>query len=301
MDQVEVKLLAYDSMGVRSMATVIETKDLRLMIDPGVALAPYRYGLPPHPLEIKRLNEAWNAIEESLADCSHVIITHYHYDHHEPESAHLLVNKTVYVKHPTQNINFSQRRRATFFLSRISEAGGSYDYADGREVRVGSTSIRISEPVPHGTDAKLGYVVMVSVHNGEEKVLYTSDVEGPSLESQLEVILRERAGMLIIDGPMTYMLGYRYSYESLERSINNLIRIMRETPVRVMILEHHLLRDLDYKRKIEPVIREAEARGIKLLSAAEFEGKPVEMLEARRRELYALDKELNGAEGSKIV
>jgi predicted metallo-beta-lactamase superfamily hydrolase len=294
-DKVELELLAFDSMGVRSMATVIETKDLRLMIDPGVALAPYRYGLPPHPLEIKRLNEVWSVIEERLADCSHVIITHYHYDHHEPESAHLLVNKAVYVKHPTQSINFSQRRRAAFFLSKISEAGGSYEYADGREIKVGSTNIRVSEPVPHGTDSRLGYVVMVAVCDGEEKVLYTSDVEGPSLESQLEVILRERASTLIIDGPMTYMLGYRYSYESLERSINNLIRIVRETPVRVMILEHHLLRDLDYKRKIEPVIREAEAKGVKLLSAAEFEGKPVEMLEARRRELYALDKELDGA------
>ncbi|MCC6042763.1 MAG: hypothetical protein LM598_03955, partial [Candidatus Verstraetearchaeota archaeon] len=162
-------------------------------------------------------------------------------------------------------------------------------------IKVGSTNIRVSEPVPHGTDSRLGYVVMVAVCDGEEKVLYTSDVEGPSLESQLEVILRERASTLIIDGPMTYMLGYRYSYESLERSINNLIRIVRETPVRVMILEHHLLRDLDYKRKIEPVIREAEAKGVRLLSAAEFEGKPVEMLEARRRELYALDKKLDGA------
>jgi len=288
-------------MGVRSMATVIETKDLRLMIDPGVALAPYRYGLPPHPLEIKRLNEAWDVIEENLVDCSHVIITHYHYDHHEPESAHLLVNKAVYIKHPTQNINSSQRRRAAFFLSRISEAGGSYEYADGREIKAGSTSIRISGPVPHGTDTRLGYVVMVSVYDGEEKVLYTSDVEGPSLEGQLEIILREKADMLIIDGPMTYMLGYRYSYESLERSINNLIRVIRETPVKVVILEHHLLRDLDYKRKIEPVIREAETRGIKLLSAAEFEGKPVELLEARRRELYALNKGLDETESSKHV
>jgi len=288
-------------MGVRSMATIVETKDVRLMIDPGVALAPYRYGLPPHPLEIKRLNDAWALIEERLAECSHVVITHYHYDHHEPESAYLFVNKAVFVKHPTQNINFSQRRRAAFFLSRISEAGGSYEYADGREIKVGSTSIRISGPVPHGTDIRLGYVVMVSVYDGEEKVLYTSDVEGLPLECQLEVILRERANVLIVDGPMTYMLGYRYSYESLEKSIDNLIRIMRETPLRMMILEHHLLRDLDYKRKIEPVVREAEARGIGLLSAAEFEGKPVEMLEARRRELYALGKELDRAEGPEHV
>ncbi|MDH5815537.1 MAG: MBL fold metallo-hydrolase [Candidatus Nezhaarchaeota archaeon] len=282
----KIELLAYDSMGVRSMATLIETKDIRLMIDPGVALAPYRYGLPPHELEIKKLNEMWSVIEDNLIDCTHVVITHYHYDHHEPDSAELLAKKMVYVKHPTQNINFSQKRRASYFLSKINEAGGTYQYADGRDIRVNSTIIRISEPIPHGTNTKLGYVIMVSVCDGEEKVLYTSDVEGPSLDAQLDIILRERSDVLIVDGPMTYMLGYRYPYESLEASIKNLIRIIRETPVKTIVLDHHLMRDLGYKQKIEPVIREAELKGVRLLSAAEFEGKPIEMLEARRKELY---------------
>ncbi|MEM2214070.1 MAG: hypothetical protein QXD66_03810 [Candidatus Nezhaarchaeales archaeon] len=282
----KIELLAYDSMGVRSMATVVETKDLRLMIDPGVALAPYRYGLPPHELEIKKLNEMWSIIEDNLIDCTHVVITHYHYDHHEPDSAELLAKKMVYVKHPTQNINFSQKRRASYFLSKINEAGGTYQYADGRDIRVNSTIIRISEPTPHGTNTKLGYVIMVSVCDGEEKVLYTSDVEGPSLDAQLDIILRERSDVLIVDGPMTYMLGYRYSYESLEASIKNLVKIIRETPVKTIVLDHHLMRDLGYKQKIEPVIREAELKGVRLLSAAEFEGKPIEMLEARRKELY---------------
>ena len=41
--------LAFDSFGVRSMATFVETDDLKVLIDPGVALAPVRYGLEPHP------------------------------------------------------------------------------------------------------------------------------------------------------------------------------------------------------------------------------------------------------------
>jgi predicted metallo-beta-lactamase superfamily hydrolase len=40
--------LAFDSFGVRSMSTFVETDDLRILIDPGVALAPIRYGLEPH-------------------------------------------------------------------------------------------------------------------------------------------------------------------------------------------------------------------------------------------------------------
>ena len=50
--------LAFDSFGVRSMATFVETDDLKVLIDPGVALAPVRYGLEPHPLEWQRLDEA---------------------------------------------------------------------------------------------------------------------------------------------------------------------------------------------------------------------------------------------------
>ncbi|MHC1637052.1 MAG: MBL fold metallo-hydrolase, partial [Candidatus Nezhaarchaeales archaeon] len=286
----------------RSMATLVTTKDVRLMIDPGVALAPYRYGLPPHPIEIKRLNDMWFLIADNLIDCTHVIITHYHYDHHEPNAPELLTKKNVYVKHPTQNINFSQRRRAIYFLSKISEAGGTYEYADGREIKVGSTIIRISEPVPHGVNTKLGYVIMVSIHDGEEKLLFTSDVEGPSLESQLNVILREKADILIVDGPMTYMLGYKYSHANLEKSIDNLIKVIHETPVKVIVLEHHLMRDINYKQKMEQVFKEAEKRGVKVLCAAEFEGKPIEMLEAQRKDLYALeDQELNEAASSKHI
>jgi len=298
----EIKLLAYDSMGVRSMATLIVTKDVRLMIDPGVALAPYRYGLPPHPLEIKRLNDMWLLIADNLIDCTHVVITHYHYDHHEPNAPELLTKKCVYVKHPIQNINFSQRRRAAYFLSKINEVGGFYEYADGREIKVGSTTIRISEPVPHGVNTKLGYVVMVSVYDGEEKLLFTSDVEGPSLKSQLDIILREKPTVLIVDGPMTYMLGYRYSHADLEKSISNLIKVMSETPVKLIVLEHHLMRDMDYRQKMEQVFKEAEEREIKVLCAAEFEGKPIEMLEARRKDLYAQEgQELNEAASSEHI
>ncbi|MDI9620136.1 MAG: hypothetical protein QFX33_04970 [Candidatus Nezhaarchaeota archaeon] len=272
------------------MATLVITKDMRLMIDPGVALAPSRYGLPPHPVEVEKMREMWLLISDNLADCTHVIVTHYHYDHHEPNAPELLVKKRVLVKHPSWKINFSQRRRASYFLSRIDEVGGTYEYADGIEIREGSTLVRISEPVPHGVNTKLGYVIMVSVDDGDRKFLYTSDVEGMSIGDQVNVVLREKPEILVIDGPMTYMLGYRYSHVDLERSVNNIVKVMRETPLEVIILEHHLMRDLDYKRKINQVFLEAEERGVEVLSAAEFEGKPVEMLEARRKDLYGLDE-----------
>lgn len=37
--------LASESLGVRSLATFVEAGGLRILIDPGVALGPKRYGL----------------------------------------------------------------------------------------------------------------------------------------------------------------------------------------------------------------------------------------------------------------
>jgi len=49
--------LSFDSLGARSMATYVETRDVKIFIDPGVSLAPSRYGLPPHEVEINVMAE----------------------------------------------------------------------------------------------------------------------------------------------------------------------------------------------------------------------------------------------------
>ena len=39
--------LAADSLGARSMATLVATPDVTILLDPSVRLGPYRYDLPP--------------------------------------------------------------------------------------------------------------------------------------------------------------------------------------------------------------------------------------------------------------
>ena len=48
-----VKPLAFESLGVRSMSTLVEVDDLNIVIDPSISLAPNRFRLPPHPVEIE--------------------------------------------------------------------------------------------------------------------------------------------------------------------------------------------------------------------------------------------------------
>ncbi len=278
--------LAFDSFGVRSMATLVETDDARILIDPAVSLAPVRYGLPPHPVEWRRMDEAWERIRQHAEQADALIVTHYHYDHHDPSEPEVYRGKIVYVKHPAESINLSQRNRAAYFLEALKGVPKRLEYADGKETKVGETGIRFSKAVCHGTNPRLGYVTEVSVWHRGEKFVHTSDVEGPSLDDQIQFVLDEKPDVLIVDGPMTYMLGFRYSYKSLESSNRNLVRAIKETSLHTLILDHHFMRDLNYRTRVTPVYDAARSRGVKVQTAAEFAGKRIEMLEALRRELY---------------
>ncbi len=279
--------LAFDSFGVRSMATFIETDDLRILIDPGAALAPIRYGLAPHFLEWQKLDESWRRIKWQAKEADVLVVTHYHYDHHDPDAPELYKNKTVFIKHPTENINLSQKGRAALFLKAINGKPKKLEIADGKSYRIGKTLMTFSKAVCHGTTPRLGYVTEVSIKSSSDKFLYTSDVEGPSLPEQIRFILKEKPDVLFVDGPMTYMLGFRYSYKSLESSNSNLVKAIKKAGINTLVLDHHILRDLNYKLRIKPVYEVAEKHGVKVVTAAEFCGRKIEMLEALRKELYA--------------
>jgi predicted metallo-beta-lactamase superfamily hydrolase len=282
----KVKPLAFDSFGVRSMATFVETDDLKVLIDPGVSLAPSRYSLPPHPIEEQRMSETWADVKEHASRSGVLVVTHYHYDHYDPEEPEIYEGKIVYLKHPKEKINKSQEKRASYFFDKLKGIPKSIDIADGKEFEHGSTTIKFSPPVYHGTNPKLGYVVEVSISCGGEKVVFTSDVEGPSVEEQVEFIIQENPDIVIVDGPMTYMLGFRYSRKSLALSIENMNRIIKETSAKYILVEHHFMRDLKYKERIAEVYESAAEKDVKVITAAEYLGREVEMLEARRKELY---------------
>jgi predicted metallo-beta-lactamase superfamily hydrolase len=281
-----IKPLAFDSFGVRSMATFVETDDVAVLIDPGVSLAPSRYGLPPHPIEEQRMTERWADVKDHAARSDVLIVTHYHYDHHDPDEPEVYEGKIVYLKHPTEKINKSQAGRAAHFLDQLDELPRSRDIADGTEFKHGSTTIIFSPPVYHGTNPRLGYVVEVSISCGGEKMVFTSDVEGPSVADQADFILQESPDLLILDGPMTYMLGFRYSQKSLELAIENINRIIVETAVKTIVVEHHFMRDLKYKERIPKVYDCAAENDVTVMTAAEYSGHDLDMLEARRKELY---------------
>lgn len=92
-----------------------------------------------------------------------------------PEESEVYRDKILYIKDLTANINKSQIGRSSYFLDKIKGVPRSVETADGKEFKHGSTTIRFSPAVCHGTNPRLGYVVEVSISCGGEKVVHCGD------------------------------------------------------------------------------------------------------------------------------
>lgn len=94
--------LASESLGVRSLATYVKTKDVGILIDPGVALAPDRYGLKPNDIEFEKLREMRNKINDYAKKSNVITISHYHYDHYTPFLMIYTWNQRIMLKNYTK-------------------------------------------------------------------------------------------------------------------------------------------------------------------------------------------------------
>src|SRR2546428_1917570 len=90
--------LAADSLGARSMATLVETPDVTILLDPSVRLGPYRYDLPPHPTERSRQKELWQAIRGAAKKADVPTGRHYHFDHPNPGAPSVFHGKLAFLK-----------------------------------------------------------------------------------------------------------------------------------------------------------------------------------------------------------
>jgi predicted metallo-beta-lactamase superfamily hydrolase len=282
--------ISFDSMGTRSMCCWISTNDVNILIDPGVSLGPWRYSKPPHPIEWQRLEEHKKEIIKYSKSSDILTISHMHFDHYMVDNVEIYRNKILLMKHPEQNINRSQFGRAKEFLKLVKDMPKQIEYADNREFNFGNTKIKFSPPCWHGVEkSKLGYVLMISIDDGKMKIMHCSDVQGPVVKDTTDLIIKEDPDLIIIGGPLSYMVGFRMSWQNLKQAENNFIRILKETKAETIILDHHLLRDLQYKNKFKNAYAEAKKLNKKVITAAEFLGKPIDMLEAKRKELYNLE------------
>ncbi len=297
--KIKVTPLAAESFGVRSMCTLVETPDLTVLLDGGISLAPFRFSLPPHPIEFQTIDSLRKTIAEAADKAQVTTISHYHFDHHTPSFEDWVVNwtqdgetarqicqnKTVLAKNPKEKINASQRQRAWMFKKTSGKYAKTLESADGKTFTYGKTSLRFSEAVAHGSeDAMLGWVIMAVVECEGERFMFAPDVQGPMSTHTLELILAEKPSVIMLGGPPLYLGGFRVENAQLEQGLRNLEQIVEAVPL--VILEHHALRDEFWKTKMETVFQRAAQSGHSILTAAEYAGKENSFLESKRKQLY---------------
>ncbi|WP_297494471.1 MBL fold metallo-hydrolase [Thermococcus sp.] len=284
--------LASESLGVRSLATFVEASGLKILIDPGVALGPKRYGLPPARIELETLRRMRKKLQGYARRADVVTISHYHYDHHTPffeglyESSseafarEIYRDKLLFIKHPKENINFSQRKRAWAFLKNAELIAKKIEFADGKIFDLGGVRLEFSPAVPHGREgSKLGFVVMTLIDDGSKRIIHASDIQLLNRKA-VEWIVEKNPDLIITGGPPTY-LGKR-AEGSWETGVKNLNEIIHETNAEI-ILDHHIVRDRRYPEFFD----ELEERPKTFARFLKVEDRP---LEAYRRELHRLEK-----------
>jgi uncharacterized protein len=296
---IRVTPLAAESLGVRSMCTYVETDDVKILLDAGVSLCPYRFGLPPHPKEFEAIIRCREKIVDAAEKVDVVTLSHYHFDHHTPSYEDWLVNwteegetakqiyagKTVLIKNPREKINASQRQRGWMFQRTAGKHAAKLEVADGKSFIFGETRIRFSEPVFHGSENSfLGWVLMSIIEFHDEKLMFAPDVQGPMSEHTFALIQDEKPQLLIIGGPPLYLTGFKVDEKQIQLGMEHLEKIVENVPLTIM--EHHVLRDEKWRDKTENLFRRANAMGHKILTASEFLGKDNECLEAVRRRLF---------------
>jgi len=278
---VRIKIVGAESLGVRGLCCVVETKDRKIVIDPGVALGYRRHGLLPHPVQVAVAERVKVAIEKALEDATDVVISHYHGEHHPMVNANpyqLSADRVAELfKHPRlwakgmQNIAPGQVHRAKDLAQKVGRAfPASEGLSDG--------CLSFSPPVPHGERGMGGTVMMTRIEEEKEVFVHASDIQMLNDEA-IEQILEWRPTVVLASGPPIYLpsLTWRKRKAALRRTL------MVARDVDTLILDHHLMRSREGEKWLDWV---SSITNHKVICAADFMGRNRNLLEADRVSWY---------------
>jgi predicted metallo-beta-lactamase superfamily hydrolase len=279
------------------MCTFVETPDVRILIDAGVALGP-RFGKKPHPIEYQARAQCRARIREYASKSQVIIVSHYHNDHHTPnytdtvwlgssaqEAEQIYRGKIMIMKSIRDSINLAQRKRGWMFQRFLKTIGSTCHIADGAKFEFGKTIVRMSTPVPHGEEASgLGWVLMTTIESEHKKIIHASDVQGPMSKKTTNAILKQKPDLLLLGGPPFYLEKVKVDTKTIRGGVANAIKIARSIPT--VIFEHHALRSENWIEEIRPIRDAASEAGHVVVTAAEYLGLKSNALESIRQRLY---------------
>jgi Predicted hydrolase (metallo-beta-lactamase superfamily) len=155
------------------MCVKVDVEGTIFILDPGASLAPRRFGLPPHPLEIDAIKKFRERLYDDFKEVEYLFISHYHRDHFTPvyksvymgtEGENIYKEKKVLVKN-YNNANYSQKVRGYMLEKDAKSTASDWIFADGKSFKIGDISIKVSDPIPHGKEgSKTGFIIGISIN-----------------------------------------------------------------------------------------------------------------------------------------
>ena len=276
-----LKVLAAESLGVRSLCCVVEKENQKILIDPGISLGYTRHGLLPHPIQIAVDEIIREKIIAELKEVTDLVFSHFHGDHIPFKKANvyqLKMNDVIKYMKGLKVWSKSIENESHKFQERAWDLKFNCDHFTVAENKtVGD--LYFSKTVAHGKkDSPLGNVMMTKIKLQDKIFVHASDIQflyTPTIEKIIELA----PDILIASGPPLYLshIDEKMATEAAE----NILYL--SSKVDTLIIDHHLLRSekgLIYLRELN-----AKSKN-KIITAADFMGIIPCLLEARRQELY---------------
>lgn len=277
-----VAIIGTESLGVRGLCTVVTVADRTIVIDPGVALGYRRHGKLPHPYQVYVGAQVRRRIIESVATATDIVISHYHGDHvplADPNPFQLSIQQVADAYRDTR----FWCKAPDYPLNSISVRYNELSQALDRELPIvdgtGDDLMTFSTPQPHGERGNsLGTVMMTRVADGGDVFVHASDIQLLD-DGAVSQILEWEPGIVLVSGPPLYLR--HISPENATKARRNALNLARN--VRVLIVDHHLMRSESGRRWLDDL---ASAAGHRIMCAADFMGRDRLLLESWRDRLY---------------
>ena len=275
----KIEILGSETLGVRGLSCFVKVGDVKILIDPGLALGYTRYGYHPHPLQAVYGDRVKDRIVECWKEATDIVISHLHGDHiplPHPNPFQLGISDVIGLN-PDATIWIKPKKFCSELeLARFVELEKAFkDQIVEMNIGEADGILHFLGPFSHGYEAKtLVFVTVV------EDFVHTSDTQ--LLDGQaISAILKLEPRVVFSDGPPVYRWIGKKSLQYLhlfEIAYENALRLVNH--VDVVIVDHHLMRcdaGLEWLKRI----------GENVLCSAEFLDKPITMLESWRRALYS--------------
>mgnify|MGYP006300309927 CR=1 FL=1 len=278
----DLEIIGAESLGVRSLCCRVTLPDRRIVIDPGVALGYRRNGLLPHPYQVAVGRRVRERIVEALGNATDVVFSHFHGDHVPLVAANpyqLAVRSLpASFRHlrcwskSGEGLSENMQKR---FQDLAALSGTQWQAAEGRT----EGPLSFSPAVPHGASgSRMGTVMMTRVALGRQSFVHASDIQLLD-DATVDRVLDWQPDIVLAAGPPLY-LG-RLSKAARARAWDNAVRLARN--IRHVILDHHLLRSEAGAEWLDSL---SESLGKQIFCAADYMGRPRQLLEAQRVQLY---------------